>query len=77
MSFHTSCGKPIWLMYVANKTRTNDFHTRKNLSMRNNVKFILHTMYTHDIHYRNYKEAEDCMFVDVVEYMEDCTVNMT
>lgn len=46
--------------------------------MRNDdIEFILHTVYTHDIHYRNYKETKDCMFVDVVEYMEDCTVNMT
>lgn len=61
MSFHTICGKPIWLMYVVNKIRTNDFHTRKNLSMRNDdVEFILHDVYTRHT-YRNYKETEDCM----------------
>jgi len=59
------------------KSRTNNFHTRRNSSNEMMMLNLFYTRYIHDIHYRNYTDAEDCIFVDVVKYMKDCTVKMT
>lgn len=63
-------------MYVVSKTRTKAIFTLREIHRWNDVEFILHTVL-----YTTYivavKKTGDSMFVDVVEYMEDCTVNMT
>lgn len=63
-------------VYAVNEIPHKQFsHSEKFIDEMTTLN-LFYARYIHDIHYRNY-EAEDCIFVDVVKYMEDCTVNMT